>query len=222
MKAPLAMRDSLNRYSIRSIVILGSITGIVLIVFSLTSYYLLADNVRLGRSLASTINVSGRQRMLTERIALLALVVATTQDPQSRQTALTEINTAIKQIKVSNLYLYQQANQSQIKAIFTASPYAINLNLNKYTKNAAKFIRSPLKSQIIRDQHWKILLSSSRQLVGAFNALTQAFQKESEINTAAIIRKGIAVMLLEIFSIVLLALFVFKPLAWRIKDSLAI
>lgn len=205
---------------IRTIMILGALASITLMLLAVGGYYLLIDNIKAAEYRAAEINISGRQRMLTERIALSALSVAAHHDPTTRAKALGDLKAAIHQITVANRQLNHRPLSPPLLAIYSRPPFDIHARLAAYLDDATAFARAEADTQTVNNPHLARILSASDRLVSAFNAVTRQYQREADANTVAIQRKAIAVMAIELTTVVLLALFVFWPLIRRIRDNL--
>lgn len=209
---------------LRGIVILTVAAGIVLVLFSMGSDYLLESNIQAAKSNTAEINISGRQRMLTERIATLAQNIATDHDKKS----ITQLKTAIRQMNNAHLALLQgsrgmglvKPTSPYIKAMYFEPPFNIDQKVEAYLDNARKFAFASASMQNRENPHYKILQTSSDSLIAALDSVTDQYELEGKINAVEIMQKERAVLVAEVLTIVLIGIFVVLPMIRRIRDDL--
>ena len=209
---------------VRGIVVLAVIAGMTLMLFSIGSYYLLEHNIKFGKSNAAEINISGRQRMLTERIA--ALLQSVTLDHNKKSA--NELKAAIDQMSKAHQALLHGSKElgldrvmsPQVKAMYFQLPYNLDQKLEAYLDDAKAFVSANARMQTSENPHYKRLLASSDALVAALDAVTAQYEHEEKTNTVAIEHKERVVLVAELLTIALMGIFVVLPMVRRIRGDL--
>ncbi|MEK6564678.1 MAG: ATP-binding protein [Candidatus Omnitrophota bacterium] len=81
----------------------------LLSILSLGSYFILKENIKDQKNSAAIVNISGRQRMLSQRIALFSLRLLSAGDPLEKETRAGELREAISLMEDSHNSLIRSA-----------------------------------------------------------------------------------------------------------------
>ncbi|MEK6567275.1 MAG: type IV pili methyl-accepting chemotaxis transducer N-terminal domain-containing protein, partial [Candidatus Omnitrophota bacterium] len=81
----------------------------LLSILSLGSYFILKENIKDQKNSAAIVNVSGRQRMLSQRIALFSLRLISAGDSLEKKTYAGELREAISLMEDSHNSLIHSA-----------------------------------------------------------------------------------------------------------------
>ena len=71
-------------------------------ILSLGSYFILKENIKDQKNSAAIVNISGRQRMLSQRIALSSLRLFSAKDSSEKKTCAGELKEAISLMEDSH------------------------------------------------------------------------------------------------------------------------
>ena len=181
----------------------------LLFVLSCLSFWVLRENIASQKDSAYIINISGRQRMLSQRIALFSLRLVNTGDELERQRIAGELKKAIELMEKSDRDLALKGRGSKASAEVTAY------------LNQAKSLHSSYRDNLNLDNsHLDYLLGEAEnRFLLYLDSVVSRYQKDSEENTAHL--KEIQSWALALTALLLLGIgfFIFRPMALRIQKE---
>ncbi|MFV1966630.1 MAG: ATP-binding protein [Pirellulaceae bacterium] len=166
----------------------------VLTVLIVVNFLVLNARVRSQESVAAVVNVSGRQRMLSQRTALLAQDLVLAEDPMERAGIRRDLLAAISLFNRSHRGLTQGDPQMGLpgdlppaaRAIYFNPPTMLNEQFQQYVRELILLTELP-DDQLTPDtrclQHIHTAASSGTLLDG-LDAAVKAYQEDSEAKVA--------------------------------------
>ena len=199
---------------------------LVIAVLSIVSMIIMILMVSAQSNSAAEINVSGRQRMLSQRIAMLSLRLVMEDDPRQQGKIRAKLKSAINLMEEQheglingNKDLNLSGNLSaKEKEIFFEPPIELDKQVKTYLVKASNIASLPDDELTTDNENLQfILTAASVRLITSLDMAVGQFQNEAEG-----IVKTLQVLHIVIFSLILLvllleALIIFRPMARRIK-----
>lgn len=182
---------------------------------------------------AAQINISGSQRMLSQKIAILGNRLV----QSSRDSFPTDLAEAVRTDLLAAAGRMEQSHQALIggdparhlpthlpdavRAIYFDGPESLDMQLKRFVA-AARALAASSQAELTLDNEHLLYINDAagERLLAALNALVRQYQRESEANITRLqqLQRGATVFTLAI--LLLLALFVFRPMVRRIRDKI--
>jgi len=162
--------------------------------FSTLAYFNLSELINSQANDGKIINISGRQRMLSQQIALFAIHYKTKA-----------LNETVELMEKSHNELISLPMSENIKKIYFSKPIMLDEQLKRYISNAKRFIET-------RDgRSLTYILKNSQTILKDLDFAVSAYQSETELKTKKLQRNELYILLLTLFTLLLEALFIFRP-----------
>ena len=223
-------RGDLNIKSLLRGIWTRSLIGLVLIaILATTTFFIISSLLQLNEKSGTIVNISGRQRMLSQRGAFFALKVATNNEKKEREIAITRLSEVADQMEKSHLGLIQGSEElnlpskmsEPLKAIYYEAPY----ELNKQVKDYIKAIRSLLgkaETNIVNSEseHLKYIIEvAPSRLLSTLNLAVQQYEDEANAELQNALKYERIVYIVTLLTLLMEALFIYRPLVNRVKNT---
>ncbi len=158
-------------------------------IITLATYFDIEEIISVQEINAAVINISGRQRMLSQRTALLALRLVCTTDCLEQETLRQEMLAAIELLEKSHNGLIQGDSamklpgqpSGEIQSIYFEAPFYLDRQIRDYITQVKALIQAPCSSLTQENPHLQaIVKTSEKDLLQALEALVSQDQKESD------------------------------------------
>ncbi len=199
----------------------------IVAVLSVLSFLILRTIISTEETKAAAINVSGRQRMLSQRIALYSLRLVVADSSEKRHELLGELRKAMSQmaevhtsLTTGDLKRGLPKPSANIKKIYFSQPTNLNQQVLDYLLTAKELADADESKLTLTDRRLiSVIEASSSRLLQSLDMAVEEYQVESERTIASL-----QIVLLGIIGTILLtlmieALFIFRPLSRRITDE---
>ncbi len=182
---------------------------------SLVTYLVLQGSISSNADTARLVNVAGRQRMLSQRIALEALLLASDASPGLRQKLLESISqfeTAHRALLVGSPALGLPGTPSPaVQALYFSAPLSVNDRVQSFIAHARRLANRP------SDQTALVAVRGAAlgALLTGLEAVVRQYELEGEARVARL--QGYDSLALGVMLLVLIleALLIFRPLERR-------
>jgi PAS domain S-box-containing protein len=163
-------------------------------IFTILAYFNLTYLIDSQADDGKIINISGRQRMLSQKIALFAVNYKTKQ-----------LKKTVELMENSHKELLTRELSNRLKTIYFSPPYMLDEKVKKYIKKAKIFVEKADGRSLT------YLLKNSQNLLKDLDLAVEAYQKDTELKTKKLQKNEFYILLLTLFTLLLEALFIFKP-----------
>ncbi|PHQ65407.1 MAG: histidine kinase [Sulfurimonas sp.] len=162
--------------------------------FSFAAYLNLVKLIDSQSNDGKVINISGKQRMLSQKIALFAIYYKT--------KSLVEV---VDLMDESHRYLLSLEMSDELKNIYFSKPTLLDEKVEKYIKSGRSFLKS-------RDgRSLTYILTNSQALLKDLDSAVFIYQKETEEKIQMLKNVELFILLFITLTLVFEALFIFRP-----------
>ena len=185
--------------------------------FSIAFHFITDNIVHQQDATARVVNISGRQRMLSQRIARLSLERAAHTGFRQDADTDRELNSAISLMASSHQELLQSASPAAVKSVYTDAPYRLDTQMGLFLAHARAVSARPASELTIADVDLLAVEQAAQlPLLQALNAAVAAKQESSE-GSIKHLRAVLGRLTLLMLAILLAeALFLYRPLFKRL------
>ncbi|MEN9891001.1 MAG: hypothetical protein RLY78_1296 [Pseudomonadota bacterium] len=208
---------------------LRSITGLLLIALLATATFLiLHDVLSINRSAATVVNISGRQRMLSQRAALFATRLVVARDAEERAALRRELDRVTRLMQSShegltrgNAALGLPATLSPaLQALYFGSPAQLDRQVRDYLDHLRGLMRHvDQQPGTLPPQLQAITAAASGVLLKTLDDAVVQYEQESAAEVARAIRYEQIVYGGTLLALLLEAALIYRPLVARVRRA---
>jgi len=214
-------RGSLRRATASYLVALGLIAGL-----SVSTHVLVDSIVREQETTARIVNVAGRQRMLSQRIAGLSAELAAERDTYARAQLRNDLDEAIDLMARAHRALRRgdpewgvPASESRrVARLYDQSPVLLESQVNAYLAQARTFSRAMAAGESGDAALREIRVAARSRLLGGLDLAVRIYQEDSERSIRNLRHLLVGVLGLMLATLAAEALLIFRPLFARLAD----
>lgn len=219
---------------IKTVIVRLVAVGLLLTIFTLGSHLLLSEVTKGNDQNSANINVSGKQRMLSQRIVLLAKSIGPLQTAAENEEARADLIEMVEQMETANQFLtanlkdtkprheqwFSSGGTADIKALFFGPELTVDADVKRYLITARKVLEKKdselsFTSNILQD-----LYVQSRILLPRLDRVVSAYEAESRRRVQILVKLQTVITLLFFIVLIGSAAVVFYPMVRRIQKDL--
>lgn len=172
-------------YSLKNATVLA--LGLIAVLAGIT-YYILSDHINVRGVSAALLNISGKQRYLSQEAALLSLELVTGSDPATREDLrrhLLDNADLMEQNHNALLYGDETLNLSgdlspTIRKMYFAEPYNVNQLVRTYVEEIRALAGEPDANLTMDNPHLVYILAERENLLAILDVVVTQHQSEGE------------------------------------------
>jgi len=193
-------------------------------ILTISSQVLIHHTLEIQANDSRIINISGRQRMLSQRITKTALLIRASQNETEKTKLLETFNDIVKLWKKSHLGL--QFGDQSLQLPVGQNSDAITSMFSRLQPHYEAMIEAAniiLNNQeIISSKAFQIILENEHQFLTWMDKITFQYDDEAKQRVKGIKHIEMTLMLVTLFLLFLEALFIFRPAAKAISQQIEI
>ncbi len=197
---------------------------ISLIVTGLTAFIITYVTVDTNRNAGEIINVSGRQRMLSQRIAFLAVELSESKNytPAALARLSKEMEEATNLLESSHNFLIEQIFSRKDEIFYFDDPFNVDIRVKSYIA-AARAINGLARQRLTVDERYIQYIAENRlDILKDLDRIVAQYEKDYESIVNTLIRYQSIVLFVTLFVIFVLHRKVFVPMVQEVLKAQAV
>lgn len=195
---------------------------------SLISFLILEENIVLEKSSAAIVNYSGRQRMLSQRVALLSVRLASEKDIPAQDNLREELKSAIELMEKTHQGLTRgdpamnlpSGQSREVSALYFLAPVSLDEQVRAYLGRAKALLSASADTITQQNPNLQYILEASgEKLIRSLDGAVAQYQKESETRVLRLEALQFLVLVIALLVLCATGIFIFHPLAGRIRQK---
>ena len=181
-------------------------------VLSIISFAIIQQLIRTESTSAAVINQSGRQRMLSQKIALLSVQLVGSENPVRRDEIRAELKKATNLFQRSHRALTSgkpRAASNQVREIYFAEPHDLDDRIKQYAAKAQSLSNNTSGRGIAAQA--AVITMAAPALLESLNAVVDQHQLESENDVDRLWAMALGILIVTLSMLVLICYLIFRP-----------
>lgn len=201
----------------------------IIALLSIASYFTLRKVISGQEMSASVINVTNRQRFLTQNVAIYSLCLANAEDASEIETLKQELLTTViemerahKGLVYSDVSLKLPGRQSpRVKAFYFELPVLLDKKMYNYFAEAVALSKEPATELSPHNIHVSNILNElASDLVESLDVVINQLQGESEKSNRNLQWLEFAVLCVTLLALLAVAWYIFRPMVARMARDM--
>ena len=167
---------------------------------ALLAYVNLTTIIDAQKNDGNKINMSGKQRMLSQKIALYSV-----------KYEFDKLENIIEQMSASHKKLLSIEMSDEIKKVYYSKPIMLDDSINIYLEQAKEFIKTNDKKNL------DFILKDSETILKKLDIAVSIYQEEAERKIQNLQKNEFYIILLTLLTLLTEALFIFRPIDKNVK-----
>ncbi|MFZ5645361.1 MAG: diguanylate cyclase [Bacillota bacterium] len=188
---------------------------------AITAFITLHQLIKTEKTSAVIVNLSGRQRMLSQKAALLGLQLVISDDLAKRQILRNELLETVNLMEKTHAGFLQgnadinlPGNPSpSIRELFYGQPVALDKHLREFVDEGRALAGDPAEKLSLENPHLVYILKGANgDFLKSLDLVVRQYQSESEAKVARLQVIETVALVVTLFVLSLEALFIFRPM----------
>ena len=203
----------------------------IVAIAAMASYGYIRLHLEAAQKSGYIINISGQQRMLSQRIALFSSKIAAEPKSEHSPSYAVELRHVINNMAENHQELLEdletRPKNSLLSQFYYNEPRNIDARMKRFLSNAKVFLNTYEESatglgepQINQEAFESIINEANAPLLRDLNAAVAQYESEAEAAVINFSRTELGIMLLALFMLLLEVLFIFRPLTKRVEKQI--
>lgn len=201
----------------------------LLVAMSLAAYLVQRQTISEQNANADVVNVSGRQRMLSQQTAVVAHHLVDESNDVERAASREELLDAATSMERSHEALINgdpEMNlpgnpEAEVRALYFEAPLNVDSQVRRFVAEAKVLAAAPDAELTPDNPHQQYLVQNSPTLLNALDAVTTAYEKDSHTDIARLQRLQLGVLAAALFVLLMTGVFIFRPMVRRVREEKA-
>ncbi|MEA3554787.1 MAG: PAS domain S-box protein [Campylobacterota bacterium] len=177
-------------------------------IFVIFANYLSQEIIKSNKEYAKIINISGKQRMLSQRL----IILATNYHNSKLDSAKKEFVESLQDIESAHKFLLNKVSTQRLRDIYFKE--SLDENLINYLSNFHNLIKEDDKKYL------KIAIQNSKSILIQLDLVVKEYEKNANDKLEQLSQDEFYLMLLTLFILSLEALFIFRPASIQIDKMI--
>ncbi len=201
---------------------------VLLALLTATSYFIFRQKILADETSAAVINISGRQRMLSQRIATFSLLREVETDLTKKEEMRKILMEAVDLMEKSHIGLLKgdptmnlPGNPSeQVRAIYFEHPLFLDKKVRKFLADAKTIASLPHSEDAMGNPEMKNILSLARaELLNSLDMVVNQYQLESEASVSSLQSLEDKVLGFSLIVLLSVGVCIFRPMVRRASQE---
>ncbi len=202
-------------------------------ILSIISFLVLQQLIRTQLTAADVVNVSGRQRMLSQRVALLGTTLVHASDNAERDAIRSELEEAVQLTQDSADALFNggtvdsklerhvlpKLKTEEIRSIYLREPDALSKKTEEYVKHARALVAAKAADLHPNNPHAKALQKRAPGLLISLDKVVTAHAAESHRDIQRLQYIALGILIVSLTALVLICYLIFRPTVDLVEDE---
>lgn len=171
---------------------------------------------------AAVVNLAGRQRMLSQRIALFASRLTLNSSAEERAAARREMIASAESLDRVHRYLSANAESPELQRIYFEGPRAVQSLVKDYLDAVKELSSLPLQQPVRGDDPSLLLINSigPTEVLASLDRAVARYEFESEAAVQRAILLESAIWVVNMLTLLAVTAWIFTPMVGRLRSSL--
>jgi signal transduction histidine kinase len=190
------------------------------------NYLILRSQIAASRSVAEVVDLSGRQRALLQRSALLAHEFALAQGGAERRKLRDELSAMIQPMKRTHHGLIRNDSTvpppESVQDVYFKSPWLLDTEVRNFVAQLGSLIQAPGAELGPENPQVRYLreTAASGRLADGLDAVVSAYQREAEVKTNRLQQLAVWSLGSTVAVLAISGWLVFRPMVHRVRNDM--